>query len=132
MKNSKYISIVENIEDRKRIVCLLQRGEKMFFGVLVQRQDEKEKYVCVYIGLDRTQYDIIFKQRNFIEELPGYFIGVSNDTIDVKQITADKLMIQKPTHYIGFVKPPASEMTATLLAFADSVYNRLEPADESA
>lgn len=128
MKTTKFISIVERVEERNRIVCVLQRGIKMFFGVLIQRDFEK-KYVCLYIGLNHTEYEIIRKDSNFVESLPGHFIGIASDSIDVKQLTADKLLIPKPTHYIGFVKPEVGEMTATLIAFADSVQDRLETND---
>lgn len=134
MKTTKFISIIENVKERERVVCLLQRGTKMFFAVLIRREyANKEKYTCIYIGLNRVEYEYIRRDTKFVESLPGYFIGVSNDTIDVKQITADKLMIPKPSHYVGFVKPPAGDLQITILAFADSVQDRLDGFhDESA
>lgn len=130
MKTTKYISIVERVEERNRIVCLLQRGlAKMFFGVCIQREWKDEKYICLYIGLNHLEYDIIRRDRDFVENLPGYFIGVSNDTIDVKQATADRLMMAKPTHYVGMIAPKAAELLALLVSFADSVQDRLETND---
>lgn len=122
--NTTLIRILDAIEEVPKLVLLLQRNEKMFVGIALERHRAGKKYHCVYIGINRQQYKALIKDHEFADR--ASFLGISGAYLDVKKAICDKLLLEQPTHYVGEVTPEGHSLEACLIALSDVVWDQLE------
>lgn len=121
------LQTLEFVEAERKATVLLQRGDKMFIGLVIKRVRGNKQYHCVYVGLDRNQYKKLIRDHEFADL--ASFIGISSGSIDCKKLLCDKLLLDQPTHFVGEVTPDGHALTVCLTTLADVVYNQLESVD---
>jgi hypothetical protein len=122
--NTLILQTLEFVEAERKATVLLQRGDKMFIGLVIKRIRGAKQYHCVYVGLNRSQYKDLIKDHAFADR--ASFLGISSGSIDCKKLLCDKLLLEQPTHYAGEVTPEGFPLGLCLQTLADEVMSQLE------
>lgn len=118
------LRVLEQLEAERKVTVLMQRGDKLLVGLVIERHRGEKRYHCVYVGINRAQYKHLIKDHEFADR--ASFLGISSTIIDAKKLILDKLLIDQPTHYAGEVTPAGFDLGVCLCTLATVVYEKLE------